>query len=162
VALKLVISWSSNRTRPPVGLTSPISANPVVDFPHPLSPTSERVSPRPRVKLTPSTALTDPTWRLSTPARMGKWTSRSSTARRGIVAGCIVMLPAGGHVAGRFFDKGRTFFKAPLGGTRTARRKGAALGQVPERWHGAGNVGQPPALGHSRARHRAHQATRVG
>ena len=42
---------------PLVGLTSPIAALPSVVFPEPLSPTRARISPRPRRRETPSTAL---------------------------------------------------------------------------------------------------------
>src|SRR6185369_6235488 len=51
-------SLPANRTSPEVGSISLRIERPVVDFPHPDSPTSPNVSPRRIVKLTSSTALT--------------------------------------------------------------------------------------------------------
>ena len=67
-----VRSCPSKRTRPDVGAGSWMMALPVVDFPHPDSPTSPRVSPLRMSIDTPDTACTF--WR---PA--GNSTTRSST-----------------------------------------------------------------------------------
>ena len=61
--LSPAISRPSNRTDPDVGWSSRISSRAVVDFPHPLSPTSPNVSPRSTSNVTPSTACTAPSWR---------------------------------------------------------------------------------------------------
>jgi len=61
----------------PLEETSLNNAMPSVDLPEPDSPTTPSVSPSRIDRVTPSTALTAPTCRLSTPARMGKWTLRS-------------------------------------------------------------------------------------
>ena len=55
-----VKSLSSNITFPFVGCVRPIMLRPVVDFPHPLSPTRPKVSPAWREKDTFSTACTEP------------------------------------------------------------------------------------------------------
>ena len=55
-------------------------ARPTVDLPHPDSPTRPSVSPRPIESVTPSTALTSPTWRSRTsPLLIGNQTRSSST-----------------------------------------------------------------------------------
>src|SRR5208282_1414485 len=53
----------------------------VVVFPHPLSPTSDRVSPRLRKKVTSSTAFTWPTVFWRSPFRMGKYFLSPLTSR---------------------------------------------------------------------------------
>src|SRR3954454_19073926 len=58
----------------PGGSISPSSERPVTVFPEPDSPTIPSTSPRPTANDTPSTAFT-------TPARVKKWTFRSSTER---------------------------------------------------------------------------------
>ena len=62
---------------PPVGSSSRVSSRPVVLLPQPDSPTIENVSPRLTAKFTPSTACTAPTWRRSSPPRIGKCLTRS-------------------------------------------------------------------------------------
>ena len=52
------ISAPSNKMNPSVGVSSREMSRPVVVFPHPLSPTSPRISPPIRLKLIPSTACT--------------------------------------------------------------------------------------------------------
>src|SRR4051812_22519334 len=74
------ISWPSNRIEPSVGSISRSSSRAVVDLPQPDSPTRPSVSPRMTSKLTPSTALTAPTWRWKKPARIGKCLKRPSTS----------------------------------------------------------------------------------
>ena len=67
-----VMSSPSNRTDPAVGSISLKTSRAVVLLPHPLSPTSASVSPRPSVNEMPSTARTAPTWRENTmPRRIG-------------------------------------------------------------------------------------------
>src|SRR5579864_272132 len=54
-----------------------------VDFPHPVSPTSPSVSPRRTSMLTPSTALTLPTWCLKKmPSLIGKCLTMPSARTR--------------------------------------------------------------------------------
>src|SRR5208282_2854229 len=53
----------------------------VVVFPQPLSPTSDRVSPRLRKKVTSSTAFTWPTVFWRSPLRMGKYFLSPLTSR---------------------------------------------------------------------------------
>ena len=74
---------------PALGRSRPSTARPVVDLPQPLSPTSASVSPRSTSKLTPSTACTAPTCRLSTPRRIGKCTLRSETVSSGSCPGAL-------------------------------------------------------------------------
>src|SRR6266545_4326539 len=56
---------------------------PKVDLPQPLSPTRPKISPDGTAKLTPSTALIQPTTRLNTPRVMGKYFLSSLTSRSG-------------------------------------------------------------------------------
>jgi len=71
-----VSSVPSNVTVPDVGFSTWTRARPVVDLPHPDSPTRPSVSPSPNVKLTPATACTVLAPRL-------KETKRSSTLSSG-------------------------------------------------------------------------------
>ena len=64
---------------PDVGSISLRINRPTVVLPQPDSPTSPSVSPRWMAKLTPSTALTWPTTRWSTPPWTGKYLTRSVT-----------------------------------------------------------------------------------
>src|SRR5690625_5882135 len=103
-----------------------------VDFPQPDSPTIPRVSPLRSWKLTPSTALTSPTWRrTTTPWVSGKCLTSSSTPSTGSavakesallienLVGVVARgVAAGGHLAQR----------GPLGHTRR-RGVGAAWGE---------------------------------
>src|SRR3546814_8508722 len=72
--------------------------NPVTDLPEPDSPTCPRTSPRPTVKLTPSTAR-------ATPARVKKCVCKSSTAKvgrfavRGDTSAALALQPGVQHVA---------------------------------------------------------------
>src|SRR5690606_11713777 len=78
---------------------------PVVDLPQPLSPTSPSVSPRLMSKLTPSTALTAPTWRdTATPRLMGKCLRRFLTCTSGgsaEAAGCACCIATLTHLLPR-------------------------------------------------------------
>ena len=76
-------SSPSNRTVPDVGSSSRRMQRPVVDFPQPDSPTSPSVSPRCTEKLTPETAWTSPTLCRNSPARIGKFFTRSFTSSTG-------------------------------------------------------------------------------
>ena len=67
---------------PAVGSSSRVSSRAVVLLPQPDSPTIENVSPRRTAKFTPSTACTAPTWRRSSPPRIGKCLIKSSTMIR--------------------------------------------------------------------------------
>src|SRR5262245_6127232 len=59
------------------------NVRPTVVLPQPLSPTRPSVSPRPNVKLTPSTALTHWWTRANSPRRTGKYLQRSATSSSG-------------------------------------------------------------------------------
>ena len=78
------MSWPSNMIEPAVGSSSLMIARPVVDLPHPDSPTRPSVSPASTEKQTPSTACTAPTLPLRSrcPWRIGKCFLRSLTASR--------------------------------------------------------------------------------
>src|SRR5215217_6279173 len=69
--------------RPPVGWRSLSMVRPAVDLPQPLSPTRPIVSRSWTAMSTPSTALTSPTWRRSSPCVIGKYFCRSVTLRTG-------------------------------------------------------------------------------
>ena len=73
----------SNCTLPPVARSRRSNRRPVVDLPHPDSPTSPSVSARSMWKLTPSTARTYPTTCRNTPAVTGKCITRSRTRTNG-------------------------------------------------------------------------------
>ena len=68
------MSRPSNMIEPPVGSSSLAMQRAIVDLPQPDSPTTPSVSPAFSEKLTPSTALTDPTsfWNTS-PRVTGKY-----------------------------------------------------------------------------------------
>src|SRR5213593_3000054 len=72
-----------NFTLPSVGSIRRRMQRPVVVFPQPLSPTSPSTSPAWTSKLTPSTALTCPTVRESSPFLIGKCFFRPSTRSSG-------------------------------------------------------------------------------
>src|SRR5947209_11847513 len=65
-------------TRRPGGSIRPSSESPVTVLPEPDSPTIPSTSPRPTANDRPSTAFT-------TPARVKKWTFRSSTERTSLM-----------------------------------------------------------------------------
>ena len=60
-------------------------------LPDPLSPTTQSVLPRCRVRDTPSTALT-------TPLRVGKWVARSRTVENGVGRRGLARSAAGGEL----------------------------------------------------------------
>src|SRR5699024_7713652 len=68
-----VISLSLKMIFPSVGFSKRMINLPVVDFPHPDSPTRPKVSPFLRASETSSTAFASPTFRLITPALIGKY-----------------------------------------------------------------------------------------
>ena len=69
----LMMSLSSNRISPSVGSIRRRIVRPSVDLPQPDSPTTPSVSPSSTVRLTPSTALTSPLRRASSPSSTGKY-----------------------------------------------------------------------------------------
>src|SRR5262245_23610771 len=73
----------SNQTSPDVGSMRRRMQRPVVDLPHPDSPTRPRVSPAMMSKLTPSTAWTRATSREKSPPLMGKCLTRFLTRSSG-------------------------------------------------------------------------------
>ena len=120
-------SWPSNMTRPetilPGGEGTSLridSAN--TDFPLPDSPTIPSVSPGPKSKLTPSTALTTPRW-------VKKYVRRSRTLMEAVSATSGL---SGEHIGGVWKD-----FSLPLGckcqdSNRAPQRALAVLGYLYE------------------------------
>src|SRR6266536_3244537 len=80
----------------PGGSIRPSSERPVTVLPEPDSPTIPSTSPRPTSNDTPSTALT-------TPARVKKWTFRSSTERTALMLSALE--PRVHHVAQLIADQ---------------------------------------------------------
>ena len=76
-----VTSWPLKRTSPALGSISRKMQRPVVDLPQPDSPTMPRVSPAAMLKLTPSTACTRSTSRLSSPPLIGKYLVKPLTCK---------------------------------------------------------------------------------
>src|SRR5215468_9023386 len=154
-------------TDPEVGSIRRSTARPAVVLPQPDSPTRPSVSPTPMVKLTPSTAWTWPTVRRSRPLRTGKCFLRSWTARTGWFA-LTIAVPAGGPVAAAFLFVDRPLAAADIVGAIAARCKGAALGQLEQGRHDAGDFLQPCVVAYRLAPHqvepgdRGEQADRVG
>src|SRR5690606_9068630 len=82
--LNFVMSCPSKKIWPEVGSMSRSTTRPVVDLPQPLSPTNPSVSPRLMLKLTPSTAFTEPIWREKMMPRVtGKCLTKSRTSSSG-------------------------------------------------------------------------------
>src|SRR5580700_10623709 len=77
------MSRPNSLMRPSVGSSSRSTVRATVDLPHPLSPTSPKVSPGPIEKLTPSTARTWPKVRRMIPFLTGKCFLRSLTSSSG-------------------------------------------------------------------------------
>src|SRR5882672_1734179 len=148
------MSTPSTTISPPAIGTSFMIALPSVDLPQPDSPTSPRVSPTARSRLTPLTART-------TPAAVLKrtWTSCNASSD-------IALAPLGGEAgdqaARRRLGELGPLAPAALHHPLAARREGAALRQGVERRHHAGNVGQPLGTLGAGNRRRADQADRVG
>jgi hypothetical protein len=78
-----VMSTPPSVIDPDVGSMRRSMSRPTVVFPHPDSPTRPSVSPPWISKLTPSTARTRPTVRMSSPPLTGKCFTRSRTTTRG-------------------------------------------------------------------------------
>src|SRR5690606_4016864 len=164
----------SNQAAPAVGSSSRTSRRASVDLPQPDSPTMPSVSPRARVKLTPSTALTVPTWRLkSTPRVSGKCFARFSTHRSGssarVVPGrseaAIEHLP--GEVAGADpslteLDVGRDFGRTDVLPDRAARVERAAGRDAREARRQALDGAQRPAARPAVPRNRLDERPRIG
>src|SRR3954447_18797971 len=118
--LRLKMSWPLNRTVPAVGRSSAMSNRPSVDLPQPDSPTTPRVSPLRRSKLTPSTARTAPTCFLNRMPRVrGKCLTRSRTSSTGSAPGL-----AAARLDGLVIDQ-----LLP-----EVARAGAVRGDVVQRW----------------------------
>src|SRR5437899_1430677 len=84
------MSSALNFTDPAVGRSRHMISFARVDFPHPDSPTTPRVSPRCRSKETPSTACTAPMLLRNTiPCVNGKYLTRSRTSRTASLDGAI-------------------------------------------------------------------------
>ena len=88
------MSRPSNVIEPPVGSSSRAMQRAIVDLPQPDSPTTPSVSPAFSEKLTPSTALTDPTsfWNTS-PRVTGKYFSSPSTRRSSLPEPFVELTP---------------------------------------------------------------------
>ena len=83
-ALRRVTFLPSNQISPELGSISRRMQRPVVDLPHPDSPTSPSVSPAAMSKLTPSTACTRSTSRENTPPLTAKCLRRSREQGSGL------------------------------------------------------------------------------
>ena len=92
------MSVPPSRTSPAVGSTSRRIERPVVDLPHPDSPTSDSVSPPMTVKLTSSTAWTWATVRRRMPPLTAKRVDRLRTSSSGLgsatTMGRVAVLPS--------------------------------------------------------------------
>src|SRR5262249_8593199 len=85
---------------PAVGSSAARMSFEVVVLPQPDSPTRPRVSPALLVKLTPSTALTQPRWRPRSEPPTGKYFFSPCTSSNGSVTfGLLEGLPAPDHPA---------------------------------------------------------------
>src|SRR5690606_36334453 len=126
-----------------------------VDLPQPLSPTSEKVSPRRIAKLRPSTAVSTYrgiriTSRVTSGLETPKFIFRSRTSRSGAsdTAGSdigepSVIEPAGRELAARLGrGKRRRLFPADRPNLAAARIEGAAFGAAIEPRHGAFDIGE--------------------
>ena len=117
-----VMSSPPSTMRPAVGSISLRMVLPTVDLPQPDSPTRPSVSPLAMVKLTPSTALTAPTRRCSSPPWIGKCftsLSTSSDAHRPVSQQATVCPPPASTTGG-------AVGAAAVGRKLAARGEGAA------------------------------------
>src|SRR5262249_8580274 len=154
----------SNHTSPEVGSINRRMVRPVVDLPHPDSPTSPSVSPGCMVNEMSSTACTRATSRESSPPRMGKYFLRFLTVRSGSAMATSVE-EAGHLVAGPdFLQGGRVVEMHRLGERATRGEAAARLDVPPQRGHRSGNGVQLALLGGGEvdARDGAEQALGVG
>src|SRR5215475_782354 len=113
------LSWK--RTSPEVGSMRRRIDRPVVDLPHPDSPTRPRVSPAMMSKVTSSTACTRATSLEKRPPRMGKYFLRFLTDRSSAMAASIQ--EAGHLVAGPDFLERRSVLEVHGLGKGAARGK---------------------------------------
>src|SRR5215467_13680905 len=153
-----------NHTSPEVGSMSRRMQRPVVDLPHPDSPTSPKVSPALSSKLTPLTACTRSTSREKTPPLMTKFFTRSFTRSSGSLIASLSLKHARDLVAGRDLAQRRRRLKADCAHERTARREAAAGQRIERTWHDAGDRLEA-CLARSRridTRDRTDQALRIG
>ena len=88
-----MMSLPSKRTSPEVGSIIRRISRPVVDLPHPDSPTMPSVSPRYTEKLTPSTALTMLPRRMEPEPEAGKYFTRLDTFK----SSSAMNMPASSH-----------------------------------------------------------------
>ena len=131
----------------------------------PNSPTRPSVSPLAMAKLTPSTALTSPTRRCSSPPRIGKCLTRPSTSSTGALTACD--LPAGDGVPAAGIDERRRRGAAAIRRQLAARGEGAADDRPGQDRHQAGDLLQARPRARRigldvEPRDRPHQAARVG
>src|ERR1019366_9146714 len=180
VLLKCVMSRPSILMLPPVGSIRRRMVRPTVDLPQPDSPPRPSVSPCAIEKLMPSTANTVPPARCNRPLRTGKCFLRSRTSstagREPLVAPASAIAlteqlsgtPARCPVARAFFLVIGIGAAAALLGVGAARREHAALRQIGQCWHHAGDFLQAPAgvlvlPAHQRqSRDRGYQPVRIG
>src|SRR5262245_60765774 len=116
-----VLSWK--RTSPEVGSMRRRMDRPVVDLPHPDSPTRPRVSPAMMVKVTSSTACTRATSFENSPPRMGKYFLRFLTVKSSAMAASVQ--EAGHLVARPDFLEWRSVLEVQGLGVRAPRREAA-------------------------------------
>src|SRR5437867_6050701 len=144
----LVTCFPSNHTSPDVASMRRRMQRPVVDLPQPDSPTRPSVSPALMSKETPSTAWTRATSRENRPPLMGKCLIRFLTRRRG--SGMALVLfsvePAGDSVARAHFFEDGVLVLADGHGVGATRLELAALGEVQEARHDAGDGLEPLLL----------------
>src|SRR2546428_1114781 len=147
---RVVTFWSPNHTSPAVGSMRRRMQRPVVDLPHPDSPTRPSVSPFRMSKDTSSTACTRATSREKRPPRIGKYFLRFLTRRSGVSAmghPLHLVQPAGDFVPGLDFLEHGVLLGADRLHEGAARGEAAAGGDVaPERRHRARDRLEPPAL----------------
>src|SRR5215468_10679147 len=152
----VVTFWLPNHTSPAVGSIRRRMQRPVVDLPHPDSPTSPRVSPSMMSKDTSSTAWTRATSREKRPPRMGKYFLRFLTRSSGVsamgrspyrLAGAKPnsIQPAGYLVPGFDFLEHRVLLGTHRLHEGTARREAASRSDLAsKRRHRAGDGLEPP------------------
>src|SRR3989454_987789 len=179
---RVAMSVPRNSMWPDVGVSSRTRSRPVVVFPHPLSPTTPRISPSRMSKLTPSTAWTycsgenreprnpaligNSFTRFSTRYTTSPVDSRtvlSTTAISALLQGPLVQLlreVTEGHVSPRDLDHGGLLRATDLLGEPAPRVEPASGGRVAEVRRAPRDRAEPPPVPLD-ARGCGHQADRV-
>src|SRR5262245_43308402 len=136
-------SWKV--TSPDVGSMRRRMVRPVVDLPHPDSPTSPSVSPDMMVKVTSSTACTRATSLEKSPPRMGKYFLRFLTVKS---SGMAASIQEAGHlVAWPDFLQGRSVLEVHgFGKGASGREAASGLFRPPQGGHDPGDRLQAGSL----------------